>query len=313
VINCPKITEVVAAIIMQPDGRFLLARRPHGKTYAGYWEFPGGKVEFGESLFSALNRELLEELGIHVELAYPWISRVFTRTDKILRLYFYRVVKWHGEPQACENQELLWQFVQDIQIETMLPNNVPMLKLLKLPPVYVITNAAELGAEVSLIQLERSLQQGLKLVQLRERVMAQNELQVFAENIVSLAHRYGAKVLINKDVKLLSEVNADGVHLSSSQLMSLHSRPDVSWCGASCHNAEELFYAEQLGLDFVTLGPVLPTLSHPNSATLGWQRFAKLIRDYALPVYALGGLHQEDLATAFEHGSHGIAMMRGTI
>lgn len=64
-------------------------------------------------------------------------------------------------------------------------------------------------------------------------------------------------------------------------------------------------------MDFVVLGPVLPTLSHPLTPALGWRKFALLIRDYPLPVYALGGLRQEDLATAWEHGGHGIAMMRG--
>jgi 8-oxo-dGTP diphosphatase len=92
----------------------------------------------------------------------------------------------------------------------------------------------------------------------------------------------------------------------------MSSRPDPAdgLCAASCHNAEELFAAEQLGLDFVVLGPVQATLSHPGLASLGWRRFATLIRDYPLPVYALGGLSAADLPIAQEMGAHGIAMMR---
>lgn len=305
------IIEVAAAVITRPDGSFLLTRRPAGKPYAGYWEFPGGKVEPGESLLHALDRELLEELGIQVEQAYPWITRVFTYTHATVRLRFYRVVKWHGEPHARENQQLSWQFADNAGVAPMLPANAPVLRALGLPPVYAITNAAELGVHTSLTQMEIALQQGLRLLQVREKRMAQDELRDFASEVITLAHRHGAKVLVNGAVGLSRAAGADGVHFSSAQLMVLPGRPDIDWCGASCHNAEELFCAEQIGMDFVVLGPVLPTLSHPGSAALGWRKFATLIRDYPLPVYALGGLRQEDLTTAWEHGAHGIAMMRG--
>ncbi len=305
------VIEVAVAVITRSDGSFLLARRPEGKPYAGYWEFPGGKVEPGESSLHALNRELMEELGIHIELAYPWITRVFTYAHATVRLYFYKLVKWHGELYAYENQELFWQSAGEVGVAPMLPANVPVLRALNLPPVYIITNAAELGVQVSLMQIESSFQQGSRLVQVREQVMIKDELRAFAHQVVELAHRHGAQVLVNDDVELSREIGVDGVHFSSVQLMGLSSRPNTNWCGASCHNSEELFHAEQLGMDFVVLGPVLPTLSHPGSAPLGWRKFAALIHDFSLPVYALGGLRLEDLTTAWEHGGHGIAMMRG--
>ena len=305
------VIEVAVAVITRSDGSFLLARRPEGKPYAGYWEFPGGKVEPGESSLHALNRELMEELGIHIELAYPWITRVFTYAHATVRLYFYKLVKWHGELHAYENQELFWQSAGEVGVVPMLPANVPVLRALNLPPVYIITNAAELGVQVSLMQIESSFQQGSRLVQVREQVMIKDELRAFAHQVVELAHRHGAQVLVNDDVELSREIGVDGVHFSSVQLMGLSSRPNTNWCGASCHNSEELFHAEQLGMDFVVLGPVLPTLSHPGSAPLGWRKFAALIHDFSLPVYALGGLRLEDLTTAWEHGGHGIAMMRG--
>jgi 8-oxo-dGTP diphosphatase len=93
--------------------------------------------------------------------------------------------------------------------------------------------------------------------------------------------------------------------------MMLDKRPDAEWCGASCHNAEELFQAEQLEMDFAVLGPVLPTLSHPGFPALGWRKFAAMVRECSIPVYALGGLRKDDLATAREHGAHGLALMRG--
>lgn len=304
------IVEVAAAVITRPDGSFLLARRPKGKPYAGYWEFPGGKVKPDESLLHALRRELLEELGIHIQYAYPWITRTFTYPHATVRLRFYRVMEWHGEPHPRENQELSWQFASDVAVEPMLPANAPVLQALDLPPVYAITNAMELGTKHSLTRIKHALQEGLRLMQVREKAMTNETLHIFAGEVVTLAHRYGAKVLINGDVRLCREAGADGVHFPSAQLMDLTALPGIGLCGASCHNAEELAQAERLGVNFAVLAPVLPTLSHPESQTLGWRKFAALVRGCSLPVYALGGLRQEDLTTAWEHGAHGIAMMR---
>ena len=307
------VVDVAVAVITHADGSFLLARRPEGKPYAGYWEFPGGKVNAGEPLRQALERELEEELAIRVKQAYPWITRIFTYSHATVRLCFYRVVEWHGKPRPCEKQELSWQFSGNIAVEPMLPANTPILRALRLPAVYGITNAAEWGTEITLMRVEHALQNGIRLLQIREKAMRKKALHTFTSQIVELAHHYNAAVLLNvsgSEENPYRDSAADGVHFSSAQLMSLQARPDYGWCGASCHNAEELARAEQLELDFAVLAPVLPTLSHPDSPTLGWQKFAALIRNCSIPVYALGGLRPEDLTTAWEHGAHGIALMR---
>ncbi|MDE2389536.1 MAG: Nudix family hydrolase [Betaproteobacteria bacterium] len=309
------LVEVVAAVIVRPDGQFLLTRRPGGKVYSGYWEFPGGKVEPGESLFHALERELWEELGIHVVHATPWITHIFTYTHATVRLHFFRVVEWKGQPAPREKQGLFWQSPQRVDVSPILPANGPILQALSLPPVYAITRAAEIGVEVALQQIEQALQNGLRLLQIREKHMTPDRLRDFIHQVLPLARTYQAKVLINGDTDLARETGADGVHFTSAQLLAMSSRPgpDAGLCAASCHNAEELFTAEQLGLDFVVLGPVQTTLSHPGLMPMGWRRFATLIRDYPLPVYALGGLSAEDLPIAQEMGAHGIAMMRGIV
>ena len=104
-----KIIEVSAAVLQRPDGSFLLAQRPPGKIWAGYWEFPGGKIEPGETPYHALVRELREELGIEVGTAYPWITRVFTYPHATVRLNFFRVMEWRGELHPHEGQEFAWQ------------------------------------------------------------------------------------------------------------------------------------------------------------------------------------------------------------
>ncbi|MBZ0090821.1 MAG: thiamine phosphate synthase, partial [Sulfuricellaceae bacterium] len=109
---------------------------------------------------------------------------------------------------------------------------------------------------------------------------------------------------------LARSAGADGVHLSGAQLVNLPARPEADWVGASCHTPEEMARAVELGVDFVLISPVLPTLTHPDAPALGWEAFARLNEDYPLPVYALGGMTRAKLETAWEHGAHGIAMMR---
>ena len=307
------LVEVAAAVIMRPDGSFLLTCRPEGKPYAGYWEFPGGKIETGEAPIHALGRELQEELGIQIQKAAPWITRVFSYTHATVRLHFFRIIQWQGNPWGRENQQLSWQSPQNITVNPMLPANSPILRALSLPPVYAITQASQIGVEDSLRQIEYALQRGLRLIQIREKVMDEEMFHVFSEKVIALAHDTGAQVLVNSDRALPGVLSADGVHLTASKLMDLSERPDSGddWCGASCHNSEELNQAEALALDFVVLGPVLPTLSHPDITPLGWQKFAALIRHLSVPVYALGGMKVDDLAIAQELGAHGIAIMRG--
>ena len=363
-----KTVEVAAAVLQRADGSFLLAQRPEGKIWAGYWEFPGGKLEAGETAREALVRELREELGIEVTTAYPWITRLFTYPHATVRLSFFRVTEWRGELYPHEGQQFSWQIppqppffqsgrvseigadfsvgasqyallqsggekrsrlkkpalipqtplpksgMTDIEarysVAPILPANTPILRALELPALYAISNAAELGCEEFMRRLEVRLDEGLRLVQLREKGLAREALQELAQRVVELAHVHGARVLLNGDVTLAQAVGADGVQLTSTQLAQWHERPAVAWCAASCHSLEELQRAEALGCDFALLSPVLPTLSHPGAAHLGWQNFAAIAAKSSIPVYALGGLEWGDMTTAWQHGAHGIALLR---
>ena len=307
------VVEVVAAVILRPDGQFLLTRRPGGKLYSGYWEFPGGKVEKNETLLHALERELWEELGIQVTHAQRWITRVFSYPHATVRLNFFRILAWDGKLEAREKQGLFWQSPQHVDVAPILPANAPILRALQLPSIYAITQASTIGIDHSLAQIEAAFQQGLRLLQVREKTMDKTVLRDFSSEVIVLARKFGAKVLINSDIELAFEVGADGVHLTSSQLMSTSKRLaiELGFCGASCHNVEELYAAEELALDFVVLGPVQATLTHSDVQPLGWNRFSRLIQGLSMPVYALGGLSKEDLMIALEFGAHGIAMMRG--
>lgn len=305
-----KRVEVAAAVIENGRGEFLLAQRPVGKVYAGYWEFPGGKVEPGESAADALKRELDEELGLRVDTVYPWLTRDFDYAHAAVRLRFFRVTQWRGEPQCREQQQFAWQSVRNLQVAPILPANGPILRALELPPVYAITCASDIGRAAFMAKLQVALAGGLRLLQIREKSLAPAELREFAGEVIALARQHGARVLINGDTDIAAQSGADGVHLTAAQLMAYQQRPALDWCAASCHNADELAQAKALGLDFVVLGPVAPTPSHPGAPTLGWEQFSALVRDTALPVYALGGMRETDREQARRSGAHGLAMMR---
>jgi 8-oxo-dGTP diphosphatase len=299
--------EVAAAVIENPDGTFLMARRPEGKAYAGWWEFPGGKVEAGETARQALDREVREELGIEVVTAWPWLKRAFVYPHAHVMLRFFRVTDWRGQPHPHEGQVLAWSHARAPEVEPILPANGPIMKALRLPLEYAISDAEKLGLDTFLERLEQRLAGGLRLLQLREKFLAPDAFKDFAREVAARCRAYGADLMLNADAVLAAELGC-GLHLNSSQLMRLEARPDVALLGASCHGPEELARAAELGVDFVVLSPVLPTPSHPGAETIGWERFATWLADYPLPVYALGGLALSGLDQARAAGAHGVAL-----
>jgi 8-oxo-dGTP diphosphatase len=310
------ITEVVAAVLTQPDGRVLLAQRPQGKVYAGYWEFPGGKVEAGESLEAALARELHEELGIVLTRTCRWITRVFEYPHATVRLNFFRVFGWQGEPHPHEGQVFSWQLPDAVEVTPLLPANFPILKALSLPSVLGISHAEALGVDSFLARLDVALANGLRLIQLRDKTLAEDVRLELARETVRRAHLHGARVLVNGSPDLAHAAGADGVHLDSSGAARLtarpdHGRPDAFLVGVSCHDAAELAHAAAIEADYALLSPVLPTLTHPGAATLGWDTFSALAAASPIPVYGLGGLGRDDVALAQSHGAHGVALLRG--
>lgn len=305
-----KRVEVAAGVIVRGDGAFLLGRRAPGTFYPGYWEFPGGKVEAGEDAAEALVRELDEELGIRVRTLEPWIVRRHDYEHASVTLRFFRVTQWEGEPHGHVHDALSWQFAQTCEVGPMLPANGPVMKALRLPAFMGITHAFEIGAAAQLTRLERALEAGLRLVQIREPEMEPGAVLSLAREVLVRAKDCGAIVVLNGTAELAREAGVHGVHLKSAALAGMRSRPDFEWVGASCHDRSELQRVAELDLDYALLGPVKPTLTHPDAKGMGWARFAELAHDLPLPVFGLGGLGQGDLHEARAQGAHGIASIR---
>ena len=300
------VTEVAAAVIERPDGTFLLAQRPAGKPYPGYWEFPGGKIEAGEDARAALTRELREELGIEVRESSPWITRVYAYTHATVRLHFFKVTAWEGEPQRLEDQDIKWQGIDAPDVSPMLPANAPVLAALALPSVMVVSNCAGLGVDPWIQKLASLAIEERLLVQVREKACNSQQVQHILSRVLARAEPFGARIVVNSDCGVFPQ--CDGIHLSAKALMAARARPAAALVGASCHDPRELEQAAAIGVDYAVLGPVKATRSHPDVAPLGWQRFAGLALDRPMPVFAIGGLTHADLADARRHGAHGVAL-----
>lgn len=305
---------VVAGVLRDARGRVLLAQRPEGKHLAGSWEFPGGKVDEGEAAIDALARELREEIGIVVESARPLIGIPHCYPDREIMLDVWHVAAWSGSPRPHEGQRLAWVDIDALERIEMPPADRPVAAALRLPDRYLITPLASPAQAAELLAgIDAACRRGIRLVQLRQPEWPRGALADLARQARTICHAHGAAVLLNGDWQLAGVLGLDGVHLPARIAANLDRRPLPTgrWVGVSCHDTAGLEHAARIGADFATLSPVLPTASHPHAAALGWERFAELAAGAPLPVFALGGLDDEDLETARMAGAQGIAAIRG--
>ena len=324
-----KITHVVAGVIRDARGRILLARRTEGRDLAGLWEFPGGKVEPGEPPEAALVRELREELGIEARVGDALMRVPQQYPDKRLVLDV-RHVECRGVPKGLDGQALAWVPPARLASYPMPPADRPVVAALLQPDRYLVTPVP--GDDTSwLAALARALDSGVRRVQLRGAPGIEPERWArLAEQAVRLCVDAAAEVLVNGDA-VLAERLGTGLHLRAAQLAQFagaaHGRDalgaerrghgllpqgrDPRPLAGSCHDIGDLLRAQALACDFVVLGPVLPTATHPGVPGIGWDAFAAMRERVALPVYALGGLGVEDVVTARAHGAQGIAAIRG--
>ena len=302
---------VVAAVLRDAAGRVLLSQRPPGKHLAGTWEFPGGKLEPGESPSAGLARELREEIGIEVPTSSPLLSLTHAYPEKTVRLLLREVIDWDGEPHGCEGQPVAWFGPAEMDALPMPAADRPMLKALALDPRHAISPDPRQFANMAdfLGDWEARLAAGFRWLQLHAPGLDGDSLRDLAARCGDLARAHGARWLLDGDPELANAVGADGVYLDAAALARCQRRPlaHAQLVCAACHNERELELAGRLALDFVIVSPVLATASQTPARTLGWSGLERLCARSPLPVLAQGGLSPADLDRARACGAFGVA------
>ncbi len=309
----PERIHVAVAAVFDDRRRVLICRRPPHAHQGGLWEFPGGKLERGETIESALRRELKEETGIDVISARPLIRVHHDYPDRHVLLDVYRVDRFSGMAAGHESQPIRWVSPGELGRYRFPAANRPIIKAASLPDRYLITPEPGTDVENFLAQLDAAVRRGVVLVQLRAKQCALPDYRALVKRALGVCHAHQARLLLNTGPSLALDLGADGVHLSSACLLALRERPlDSRYVvGASCHDRQEIEHACAMNLDFAVVSPVRETASHPGAKALGFSGLRDLTERADLPVYALGGMAEMDLGRAFEHGAQGIAAIRG--
>ena len=336
------IVHVAVAVIVNNDDEACISLRHEHAHQGGLWEFPGGKVEPDETVEQALTREIKEELGLDVLSSRPLMRVKHDYGDKSVCLHVQKITGFRGTAVGLEGQDVKWVPIENLKDYDFPAANQAIIKSLLLPHQYMITGTFD-GPDDFSVRLEKALNMGIKLVQLRlknsiglinrgvddaaglESAGDRSRFYRIIEEASSLCASHQARLMLNlsMDVQRLlgiADINDidiafDGVHLDSRTLMKMDSittlQQQARLVSASCHNAEELKTAEKLGVDFAVLSPVKKTSSHPEAQALGWEQFEQLSDLVSVPVYALGGLNQKDLEDAWSRGAQGIAGISG--
>lgn len=306
-----KPVHVAIGVLLDGQGeKVLLSLRRKDAHQGGLWEFPGGKVEQGESVQCALARELQEELGIQPTKQRPLIRIRHDYPDVSVLLDVWLVTRFQDIPQGKEAQPLQWVPIQALDSIEFPEANRAIVQAIQLPDRYAITpyDGNDLKELIGYLNTMSPAERAL--IQLR---LAQHTSVPELTELVAVVRSLGGRVLLNGDPEQARVIGADGVHLSRKRLLGLACRPlpEGFLVGASCHDALALNHAAKIGCDFVVLSPVATTLSHTEAEPLGWGRFEQLVSEAKVPVYALGGMTLNEIPIAWEHGGQGVAGIRG--
>lgn len=302
----------VAVAVVVRDGRVLIARRPDHVHQGGLLEFPGGKVEPDESVQVALVREIAEETGLRVPVASltPVIGIRHDYGDKRVFLDVWETRAAEGDAQGCEGQPVEWRSPEQLRDDDFPAANRPIIRALRLPQQLAITGAAVDPGQAT-ARLEAGLAAGRPpLVVLRAPATSREDYLALAAATLPVCEARGAELIVHGPPDAFYKLpGARGLHLPWREAGRLADRPvpDDVWLGVSCHSAEEIRKAEAIGADYITLGPVQPTESHPGAPAMGWETFGELTSQAKMPVFALGGLAVGDIGEARARGGQGIA------
>ena len=304
------VVDVAVGVVRAPDGRVLLAQRRAGKDAAGFWELPGGQVEPGESAAHAAERELLEEVGVRALELAPWRVYEHDFPAKRVRLHWFNVRRWAGEPKGREGQQVAWVDPVQPTVGPLLASNELAFATLALPELVGVARVHHApGAPGELLARIPSLVAGgLRLLIVRALDLAPGQRVQVTRRVRKLTRGTPLRLLLSGTALEARQAGACGLHSSATALAGLIERPPTRLWAVSAHNARDVQRANALGADFVIVSPVLPTPAHPGDQALGWDGLQALATASSLPVYAQGGLGPGDIAAARGAGALGVAV-----
>jgi len=317
---------VAVGVIRNSNDEILIAKRSSNQHQGGKWEFPGGKVEAGENVSSALARELQEELGITIRDDYPLCQIHHHYPDRHVFLDVREVTAFSGKPEGLEGQPLKWQAPETMNPALFPAANQKIVSAVRLPRHIAIINDST-SAKQNWSALHASLTALPPMSWLRLRVMSDSDLTQYTARTKSLLtdpdRSKPLLVDLDNDLKIVEEMESLREEVQALQLPgwgyyanrhTLASLPDQrdsllenKIIGASCHDDDEYQQAVEKQLDFVIASPVLNSASHPENRGMGWAAFSGLAQQGLLPCFAMGGLNQNDFDQARRSGAYGIA------
>jgi 8-oxo-dGTP diphosphatase len=236
-------------VVLRGDGAVLMADRPAGKPYPGYWEFPGGKIEPGESVHAALARELFEELGIRVVRSWPWVTLDHEYPHAHVRLHFRRVPEWQGTPEPREGQRLLFLREGDAHPQPLLPAAVPALRWAGIPGCIAIAQVP-LDTATAAARTAAAIERGLRI--LAAPLPREGESHAAWSEVLAFARARSVRLL---GLSSYAGVDCDGLLVPAAALRGLVARPAGALAGAMVGNRADLAHAGSLGLDFAVAMP----------------------------------------------------------
>ena len=317
-----EIVHVAVGVVVNAANEVLVSLRDIASHQGGLWEFPGGKVEPGEDVVSALKREFAEELGLCIRQCFPLKKIQHHYSDKSVLLDIWQITDFDGEARGLEGQAVEWRPIGNLLDVEFPAANAAIIQTLKLPPEIGITPDVQSIEEMESV-IEQFLQAELQVVQFRQTQLGGQQYLQWFDRALELCASRPTRLLMNQDLELFghltnplnplavesSQAASAGYHANSRRLLRLQERPVAQGTlfSASCHNLQELVHAQALDADFVFLSPLAQTKKVGSNLGMGWDKFQTLSSQVHLPVYALGGLARPDLEEARRRGGAGIA------
>lgn len=308
----------------------LIAKRADHQHQGGLWEFPGGKVEEGESVQVALQRELEEELGLQAATddMRPLITIPFHYPDKSVLLDVWAVYNAGAfkesvskEALGKEGQPLVWAKQSDLANYEFPAANKAIINALLLPKKIAITQDNN-DPDIILSQVANTLKShGDVWIQLRAPSLDQLQYTQLAMKLYGLCHEADSKLIWNCSLNWYQIAFADGLHLSGINYAEAKTSmgdkaetvrrpiPENQWLSMVCHGLPELEAAQELA-DYVLISPVHETVTHPEAKALNWSGFKAITEQARIPCYALGGLQLSELENSIQQGGQGISGIR---